>query len=339
MAQVLYVTSTESRTGKTALAASLVAGWQEAGRKAEYLRLARGSSSGDEEFLFARQALGLGGEPDQPSIISVGASSAEAALEQLAPRVEKASADADVVVIESPEEFAGISPAIVEALQAKALLVVRYVRGMETDQVLTAAQPYGDSLAGVVVNAVPKLGWRIATTEFSPALIDAGVQVLGMVPESRVSLGITVDSLVERLGAQYAFEGENGSSLVENFLIGANVLDAAGYPAGPLYFGRMEQKAVIAKGDRPDFHWAAMDADTLCVILTGNHQPIPYVLEKAKETKVPLAVVEKDTLDTMAEVEQILAEARLDAPVKLERLRGLFAGNVDLDAINSALGI
>ena len=339
MAAVLYVTSIEPRTGKTALAASLAASWQAAGSKVEYLRLARGSSSADEEYLFAREALGLGGEPDQPSIISVDASSADAALEQLNPRVEKAAKRADIVVIESPEVLAGISPAIVEALQAKAALVVRYVRGMGTDQVLSTARPYGDSLAGVVLNAVPKLGWRLATTEFSSALTDAGLKVLGVVPESRVSLGITVDSLVERLGAQYAFEGENGSSLVENFLIGANVLDAAGYPAGPIYFGRMEQKAVIAKGDRPDFHWAAMDADTLCVILTGNHQPIPYVLEKAKETKVPLVVVEKDTLDTMAEVEQILAQARLDAPVKLERFKALFVDNMDMDALNSALGI
>lgn len=339
MASVLYVTSIEPRAGKTTLSAVLATNWQTAGKKVEYLRLARGSSSADEEFLFARRALELEGVQDQPPIITVEASSADSALEQIRPGLQKASEEADVVLIEAPDALNKISPAIVDSLQARALLVVRYLRGMGADEVLSAAQPYGDSLAGVAVNSVPKLGWRLATTEFSPALTDAGLKVLGLVPESRVSLGITVDALVERLDARYAFKTDDGDALVENVLVGANVLDAAGYPAGPIYFGRMDKKAVIAKGDRPDFHWAAMDTDTLCVILTGNHEPIPYVLEKAKERKVPLAVVEKDTLDTMAQVEQILAEARFDAPVKLERFNTLFTDNLDLDSLNAALGV
>ena len=120
-------------------------------------------------------------------------------------------------------------------------------------------------------------------------------------------------------------------------MIGANLLDAEGFPAGPEYFGRKDKKAVIAKGDRPDFQWAAMDTPTRCLILTGNFDPIPYVVEKARELQIPLAVVERDTLDTLDAIEEILASPGLDATAKLDEFSSLVGGVLDTDPLDQLL--
>ena len=127
--------------------------------------------------------------------------------------------------------------------------------------------------------------------------------------------GITVDDLITRLDARYALQLESGDALVEHVMVGANVLDAEDFPAGPEYYGQRSNKAVIGRGDRPDFHWSAIDTPTRCVILTGNFEPIPYLLAKAEERQVPVAVVDRDTLDVMDTLEDIFNGPALDSQV------------------------
>ncbi|MFQ5934485.1 MAG: AAA family ATPase [Dehalococcoidia bacterium] len=352
MASVLYVASLNPRDGKTVLSAALASVWQQAGKRVEYLKpISIGDSCpADEEFLFSRRALGLEKGPGSTVSIAVTPGSQEgSALEEVQSKVKticrESSEDADVVILEAPggaregDPGREISPAVVQAIDAKVLLVARYVRGMDKEGAVAAAQLFGEALAGVVVNAVPKLSWRLASTSFTTSLTEAGLKVLGLIPESRAMLGISVRELIEKLNGRYALEIGDSEALVESILVGANVLDTAGYPAGPQYFGAKENKAVISKGDRPDFQWAALDTHTLCLILTGNHEPIPYVVEKAREKQIPLAVVEKDTLDILASVEELLADARFDGKVKLERFQALTEESVDLSALNSTLGI
>ena len=201
------------------------------------------------------------------------------------------------------------------------MLVVGFSRDLDAESIKSAAEALGDGLVGVIVNRVPTLGARVAEETLKPALESAGLTVLGIVPESRVLFGITVDDLVERLEGRYALEAEGRDLLVEHVMVGANLLDAEDFPAGPEYFGQRDKKAVIAKGDRPDFQWAAMNTPTHCLILTGDFEPIPYVLERAKELQVTIAVVEKDTLDTLDAIEEILSGPGLDSEAKAPRVQ------------------
>ena len=185
------------------------------------------------------------------------------------------------------------------------LLVATFSRDLDPDAVKSAADSLGDGFIGVIINRVPTYGARAAETDLKPALESAGLTVLGIVPESRALYGITVDDLISRLDARYALQLESGDALVEHVMVGANVLDAEDFPAGPEYYAQRSNKAVIGRGDRPDFHWSAIDTPTRCVILTGNFEPIPYLLSKAEERQVPVAVVEKDTLDVMDALEEI----------------------------------
>ena len=219
------------------------------------------------------------------------------------------------------------------------VLVVALSRDLDPDAVKSAADALGDGFLGVIINQVPTYGARAAETDLKPALETAGLTVLGLVPESRALYGITVDDLIKRLDARYALELESGDSLVEHLMVGANVLDAEDFPAGPEYYGQRSNKAVIGRGDRPDFHWSAIDTPTRCVILTGNFEPIPYLLSKAEERQVPVAVVEKDTLDILDTLEEIFDGPALDSHAKLTAFTSLVESSIDTTVLDAALGV
>ena len=240
-----------------------------------------------------------------------------------------AETDADIVLIEGTTGQSA-DPSV---------LIVAFSRDLHPDSIKSAADALGEGLIGVIVNRVPTLGARVAEQELKPALEAAGLRVLGLVPEGRVLYGITVDDLVARLEGRYALEAEGRNELVEHVMVGANVLDAEDFPAGPEYFGQRDKKAVIAKGDRPDFQWAAMNTPTHCLILTGDFEPIPYVLERAKELQVTIAVVEKDTLDTLDAIEEILSGPGLDGDAKLQQFTALVESSIDTAALDQALGV
>ena len=240
-----------------------------------------------------------------------------------------AETEADIVLIEGTTGQSA-DPSV---------LIVAFSRDLDPGSVKSAAESLGDSLVGVIVNRVPTLGNRVAEQELKPALEAAGLRVLGLVPEDRALFGITVDDLVARLEGRYALEAEGRDLLVEHVMVGANLLDAEDFPAGPEYFGQRDKKAVIAKGDRPDFQWAAMNTPTRCLILTGDFEPIPYVLERAKELQVTIAVVEKDTLDTLDAIEEILSGPGLDGDAKLQQFTALVESSIDTAALDQALGV
>ena len=353
MSKALYIASLNAGDGKTALSAALARRWQHAGRRVEYLKpvsLEGGDSdqtvAPDQDFLFARKALGLRDLTQEPIVVS-SKSPDDPLLADLHQKVKSsyhdAFQDSDVVLIEAAGGLETlslereISRAVSQGLEAKVLLVVGYTRDLEVERVVSVVEMFGEALLGVVINRVTQLGMRQAADSLVPSLAEAGVRVLGLVPETRVMFGITVGDLVERLDGRYALETSGHDDLVECIMVGANLLDAEGFPAGPEYFGRMENKVVIAKGDRPDFQWAAMDTPTRCLILTGNHDPIPYVIEKAREKQIPLAVVERDTLDVLDALEEIMSSPRLDQPAKLEKFQALVEETLDLAPLDAML--
>ena len=219
------------------------------------------------------------------------------------------------------------------------VLVVSFSRDLDPDAVRSAADALGEGFLGVIINRVPTYGARLAEYTLKPALEAAGLTVLGLVPEARALYGITVDDLIKRLDARYALELESGDSLVEHLMVGANVLDAEDSPAGPEYYGQRSNKAVIGRGDRPDFHWSAIDTPTRCVILTGNFEPIPYLLSKAEERQVPVAVVEKDTLDILDTLEEIFDGPALDSQAKLTAFTSLVQTSIGTSSLDAALGV
>ena len=106
---------------------------------------------------------------------------------------------------------------------------------------------------------------------------------------------------------------------------------------GTIYFGRHEDKAVVVRGDRPDIHLAALSTPTACLVLTGGHQPIPYVYKEAEQREVPLLVVDGDTVSTVEALGTLSRLATVHHMSKVERFGQLLQQHGDLGALEGLL--
>ena len=109
------------------------------------------------------------------------------------------------------------------------------------------------------------------------------VPVLGVIPENRTLLGVSVKQLADYLGGKLIDFGNDSGDLVESVMVGGMWMDA-----GEVHFGLRNDKAVIVRGDRPDIQMAALGTSTSCLVLTGDIEPIEYILNEARESETPI---------------------------------------------------
>lgn len=315
----LYLTSVDEGSGRTALAAALGQGLVDEGRKVGFLKV--GGDSADAEFL--KRALGL----------EDGAESVGPVVEDVKAAWGRVSAGKDLVIV---EEVAGGEAGVelAKALDAKVVLVVRYEAGMTAEQVLPAAKQWADSLVGVVINAIPERRLEFVKGSVAASLEEAGVKVLAQLPEDRALFAFSVAELARHLGGEILNSAERSDELVQSLMVGAMCVDPA-----PLYLGLRSNKAVITRGDRPDVQLAAFETPTACLVLTGGIAPIPGVLARAEEVAVPIMVVAKDTVATLAEIEAMFPQVRFGTEKKLKRMADLLAERFDYAALYQALGL
>jgi hypothetical protein len=121
-------------------------------------------------------------------------------------------------------------------------------------------------------------------------------------------------------------------ALVETFTVGAMTADAA-----LSRFRRTKNKAVITGGDRTDIQLAALETPTELLILTGNLQPSPLIIQQAEMLNVPILLVKDNTMETVEIVERAYGKTRLGQPEKLETFMQLMAEHVDIAALYAAL--
>ena len=344
----LYVASWGAAAGKTSLCAAIGRWLQKNGKKAGYLKplaLANGGSDEDAEFL--RQVLGL---PESSEVIAPLRLADEGSLKQelaggaLGARVKQWHGDMakgrDMVMVEAFGDLAkgghvaDASYQVVEALNAKVIVVVAYAVGISWETMASSSQKFGRHLLGVVVSRVPVNKIESVRTEAGSRLEGQGVKVLGLIPDDRRLFGVSVAEIALRLGVEALCGKDRLAQLVENVMIGALTPDS-----GEDYFKRKARKAVVVRGDRPDVQLAALSTSTNCLVLTGGVSPIAQVLGWAEDKEVPILVTERDTLSTVAEVEKAFVQARFRHLDKLDALETLLRGNLDLQFIHQGLGL
>ena len=144
--------------------------------------------------------------------------------------------------------------------------------------------------------------------------------------------GIPVREIVEVLGGEVLSGVDQLDELVESFMIGAMGVDSA-----LRLFQTQSNKAVIAGGDRSDIQLVAMETPTKALILTGNLRPVPIVLNRAADRKVPVILVKQDTMTTVNTIEKVVGRIRLSHPKQLSRLEELARHDIRLDDLLQAL--
>jgi BioD-like phosphotransacetylase family protein len=262
------------------------------------------------------------------------------AIDDMRHAFESASADRDVMVVEAPSDLeqgaaAGVSAAqIIEALGGRVLLVETGGSAEPPDRVLRAAAALGDSLAGVIHNRVTDADRAAYDSQIVPFLATRGVATFGVLPHDPLLSSVTVREIIDELGGTVLCAEDRLENLVESFMVGA-----MGQEKALRFFRRKAHKAVVTGGDRADVQMAALETSTAVLVLTGNMPPSPAVLGRACDLGVPMVLVDTDTLSAVEHLDMLFGHVRLHGPGKADRMRRMFAKDVSVDALLSALGI
>jgi BioD-like phosphotransacetylase family protein len=343
----LYISSLSKAAGKSALCAGLGCKFRSKGKKVGYLKSVCGAAEGmDKDTEFMKQLLSLGEPIESLCPVSGSVEELAATVDEKEPswlkKVEeswaKVSPGKDVVIMEGTGGFeagsdsARIEGKIVEALKARAVLLVLYEAGLDVDRIVAAAKMLAENLLGVVINSVPESKIEDIKAGKVPTLEENGIKVLGVLPEDRSLLGITVGKLAEHVGGSIISSQDRSNELVESLMVGAMSVDSA-----LSYLSLKANKAVITRGDRPDIQLAALETSTKCLVLTGDIDPAPSILSRAVELNVPIVLVEKDTAGTMEALEEVFEKAAFFDETKIEQLASMLENHLDMEAFYQAI--
>jgi len=350
----LYVVSTESFSGKTALCFGIATRFQRDGMRVGYFKplvffgkRVEGRTI-SEDALYMRAAFDLKESDAVLAPVVLDALAIENAAagkpNDYAARIDRAfaqvSRDKDALVVEGASSLVegtllGLSAQqVAQRLGARVLAVAKYNDDLVVDGLLAAQAQFGQRFLGVVINEVPPPRVDFVDRSMVPFLKVRGVRVYATLPQERLLLSITVNEIAEVLRGEILNSSERGDELVENIMVGAMSMESA-----LSYFRRKPNKAVITGGDRTDIELAALETSTRCLVLTGNLRPNPLIQGRAEELGVPLILAKQDTLSAVEIIQQYFGKLRLHQPRKVERFEALLNERFDFARLYTDLGI
>jgi uncharacterized protein len=345
----LLIASMEACSGKSAILLGLADKLQQQGVEVSYSKplgnyYENGQEQEEADVGLMRQWLGLAVEQVFPPLVGLNAESQRQRLigadrqdYQTLLRQQVAVPDRLLCIEGGSTLWEGRSfqlstTQMADVTDATVLLVMRYQSIQSIEQLFAAQDLLGTRLLGVVINDVPAVEIEMVRQEIAPALEQAGIAVLGVLPQDRVLRSVSVRELVKRLKAEVLCCPERLDLLVESMLIGAMNVSAA-----LDCFRKAHCMAVVTGGDREDIQLAALETSTQCLILTGHLDPQPYIIRRAEDLGIPIVSVGFDTLTTVEIVEDAFARIRIQEPVKVEIIRQLMAEHFQLDRFSKLL--
>lgn len=330
----LYITSPQAGAGKTLVCAGLGRQLKSQGKKVGFFKPLvadiKSQEAADSDTAFIKRILSLK-EPVDDLCPVIGGEKPGAKVKQAYAKVAK---DKDIVIVEGVwRQRPGGQPVessyeVAEALGAKVIVVEAYSPDLFKTKFTDKYKGFGEHLLGVVINKVP-----VSRMEAVRGWL-GGVAVLGVIPEDRTLLSLTVAELAELIGGKIVNDTGKSAELVENYMLGA-----LGVDSGLDYFGRKDNKAVVVKGERPDMQLAALETSTKCLVVSGDGSPIHAVLHSAEGKAIPVIVTDEDTASVMDSVEQALGMAKFNQEKKLPRLAEIMKQRFDFKALYKGLGL
>lgn len=354
MAINLYITSTQNFSGKSAICVSLLHKMRQDGYNVGYFKpfssAARvmAESSIDEDARFFKETFNLK-EPLEtlaPVVITSqrmrkilaegGADFTDAVKEA----IQTVGQNKDVVIMEGSDNFregyiVNLSlNEVVELVDSKVITVVGYKNSLQVvDDILTAVTRLGESLVGVVINAVPLNRLDYVNNLVKPYVQKQNVAVLAVLPMEKTLHSVSVGEIVDGIDGRLLCCG-SPSVLVENFMVAAmNVENSLNH------FRRVTNKAVIVGGDRPDIQLAALETSTRALILTGNLHPNPMIEGKAEERGVAIIISRHDTITTVEKVERFFGKSRFHQTEKITRFQEMLNEAMDFNQLYQSIGL
>ena len=350
----LYVASTETFVGKSAMCVGLLERARRDGLAIGYMKPVSVSVTPteagaiDEDARFIKAHFDLPDPLDRIAPILLTQGVVEQMMRGQIPDFAKRLRDAhtaiardrDLVVLEGANTWAEGSIAdlsadqVADMLQAPVLMVARYRSVLTLDAILAVQRYLGDRLLGVLLNQVEEPKLEFVRSRVVPFLEEHGIPVFAAIAGDPQLSGVSVSDLYEFLGGQLIGQPEWGDHLIEHLMIGA-----MGPETALSYFRRRANKAVITGGERTDIQMAALETSTSALVLTGNVRPIPQVIDRAEERQVPIILVADDTMTTVDRAEQIFGHIRFKQAGKIQHFVGLLDKHFDFQRLYDKIGL
>ncbi|MCP4130029.1 MAG: AAA family ATPase [bacterium] len=337
----IIIASTTEGAGKTSIIVGLMAAFDKTGKKFGYLKpfgdrlIYRRKRNWDYDSSLVVDLFGLNEEPENITIgfdhsrlrYTYNENSLETKLEKM---INEVSRDKDLLLIEGGKDlFYGASLnldpiSLSRFTGGKLILVVSGDDDTIIDE-LTFLNSYMKNFisageidfGGIILNKVRDVD------EFEnvhlEAIKDMGIDVLGIIPYkeqlSYYSTGYIAEQLMARVIA-----GEKGlNKIVKNIFVGA--MSTSESLRNPLF--NKENKFLITSGDRSDMILAALESDTVGVLLTNNILPPPNIITRATEKNIPLLLAAIDTFEAARKIDTLEALMTTDNTERLDLLTRL----------------
>jgi len=331
----LYVTSLYAGVGKTAVCAGLSWHLLSDGKRVGFFKPLvsdiKSPEAIDSDVEFIKRVLALA-EPLDSLCPVIGRQGN--LTNSIKEAYAKVCTGKDVVIVEGVwRQRPGGKPIeasceVVAALDARVIVVEPYSEELSKRKSIDGYKDFGPYLLGVVVNKVPRSRVKHLYNQLS------GVNILGILPEDRVLLSLTVGELAEHVQGEILNCADKSAELVENLMLGAMTVDP-----GPVYFGRKANKAVVVRGERPDMQLAALETSNKCLVLSGGVSPIHTVLRRAEDKGIPIILTQGDTISVVNSIERILGKTRFNQVEKLPRLSEIMEQQFNFQTIYKGLGL
>lgn len=330
----LYVTSLAEGAGKTTICAGLAKHLPSSGKKVGFFKpiiadIRSSLEAVDQDASFIKRILALEEPVENLCPVISGHSTLANRIKEAYAKVAKGK---DLVIVEGVwRQRPGGKPSeacyeIAEALDARVIFIGNYSAEASKEKLINIYKDFGEYALGVIVNKVPLN--RLASVSTDSQFSEAGINILGALPEDRTLFSLSVGEIAENLQGEILNSVEKSDDLVENFMLGATIVDS-----GPEYFSRKVNKAVVVKSERPDMQMAALETSIKCLIINGNTAPIPAVQERAKDKNVPIIITKGDTMITVKTIEQALDKARFNNEKKLNKLTEIMGNHFNFQKL------
>jgi BioD-like phosphotransacetylase family protein len=351
----IYIGSTTERSGKSLLAFSLGVIMQRRGLSVGYMkpvgRLPQKKDEllGDADALVVQEVLGQNVPANVLTPVMTPRNlhalaleeRREGALAEVRAAYAEISLDKDITLVSgsgafpSSGRFAGADGfALLRSLGLKLLLVERFKRGINYDQLLLLKDLAGEAMIGLVLNDVPEEKMRDVRNLLTPWLERRGLLGRGVLPREPGLTSMRVLDIAHGLGGRVVAGNAQTGGMVTSFLIGTMQVDNF-----MMHLNRKPGCAVIVGGDRSDLQLAALNSGSPCIILTGNIPPCELIRAKAEAAGVTLIVVREDTYSIARLMTRILRSKKIRDLNQIRLGMGLVESNLDLEAVLASAGV
>jgi BioD-like phosphotransacetylase family protein len=248
-----------------------------------------------------------------------------------------ASAGKDAMVLEGLETGldAGLDKAATlcaDAFDAKVVVIAAWSASLNAGKLAAAGKSFGARFLGAVVTGIPAHKMDKNSAALKEACTKENVKLLGILPEDRTLLGITVADAAAAVEGKVLYGTDKMlDGVIENIMLGALTPDS-----GLDYFKIKPHKAAVVRADRPDLALAALQTSTACVVLTGSDKVTPIVVIEAENRRLPVIATLRDTPAVISALEGALATTHFRGQRKIDRMDDLAAKYLDWPAILGA---